>query len=67
MTHDAQEFNISCFQHDFSTEMQEASLNEEQQPIFDTIINHGPGLYFIEGIPGSGKTFFIKYLTNHLI
>jgi hypothetical protein len=60
-------FNISCFEHDFSLEMENAHLNDEQQQIFDNISNIDSGLYFTEGTPGSGKTFFIKYLTNHLI
>jgi hypothetical protein len=47
--------------------MENAHLNDEQQQIFDNINNIDSGLYFIEGTPGSGKTFFIKYLTNHLI
>jgi hypothetical protein len=67
MTHNTLTFNISCFQHDFSTEMHEASLNEEPQSIFDIINTHGPGLCFIEGASRSRKTFFMKYLSNHLI
>jgi Cdc6-like AAA superfamily ATPase len=67
MADDMQTFNISCFKHDFSLEMENAHLNDEQQQIFDNISNIDSGLYFTEGTPGSGKTFFIKYLTNHLI
>jgi ATP-dependent exoDNAse (exonuclease V) alpha subunit len=58
---------MSCFKYDFSFEMENVRLNDEQQHIFDNISNIGSGLYFIEGTPGNRKTFFIKYLTNHLI
>jgi type II secretory ATPase GspE/PulE/Tfp pilus assembly ATPase PilB-like protein len=67
MAKDAQTFNISCFEHNFFFEIENAHLNNEQQHIFDSINNISSGLYFIEGTPGSGKTFFIKYLTNHHI
>jgi hypothetical protein len=65
MTEDAQTFNISCF--NISFEMGNVHLNDEQQRIFDNISNIGSSLYFIKGTHGSGKTFFIKYLANHLI
>ena len=67
MAEHTQTFNTSCFEHDFSLQMENAHLNNEQQQIFDNIKNIDCRLYFIEGTPGSGKTFFIKYLTNHLI
>jgi Cdc6-like AAA superfamily ATPase len=67
MAEDTQTFNTSYFEHDFSLQMRNTHLNDEQQQIFDNISTINSGLYFIEGTPGNGKTFFIKYLTNHLI
>ena len=67
MAEHTQTFNTSCFEHNFSLQMENAHLNDEQQQIFDNISVIDSRLYFIEGTPNSGKTFFIKYLTNHLI
>jgi hypothetical protein len=49
MAGDTQTFNISCFEHDFSLEMENAHLNDEQQKILDNINNINSSLYFIEG------------------
>jgi hypothetical protein len=59
MAEDAQSFNVSCFEHVFSVEMENAHLNDEQQSIIDYINNIVSGLYFIKGTLGNIKMFFV--------
>ena len=56
-----------CFQHNFEEEKNNASFTKEQQRIFDVISTSNSRFFFIEGTPDTGKTFFIKYFTNHYI
>ena len=43
-------------------EVKDASLNDEQQSIFNKLYETETGLHIITGTPGSGKTFLIKYI-----
>jgi type II secretory ATPase GspE/PulE/Tfp pilus assembly ATPase PilB-like protein len=40
-------------------------LTEEQQHIMDNILQNPHGLHILAGTPGSGKTFFVKYITQY--
>lgn len=48
--------------------VKQAALTRQQQDIFNEISTQKmDGLHIITGVPGSGKTFLIKYLTTHFI
>lgn len=47
--------------------VKQAALTRQQQDIFNEISTKKNGLHIITGVPGSGKTFLIKYLTTHFI
>ena len=38
----------------------------EQRSVVDRIMAHPKGMHAVSGVPGSGKTFLIKYLARHL-
>jgi hypothetical protein len=57
---------VKYIQHDFKDEIQNFILNDDLLKIFDILINETKGLHVLEGIPRSGKTFFVKYLTHYL-
>jgi type II secretory ATPase GspE/PulE/Tfp pilus assembly ATPase PilB-like protein len=40
-------------------------LNDEQQRVFDSITQNPHGLHILTSTPKSGKTFFVKYITQH--
>lgn len=41
------------------------TFNDEQQWVFDSIIGNPQGLHIFIGTTGSGKTFLMKYITQH--
>ena len=41
------------------------TLTNEQQYILDNILQNLVGLHVLSGTPGSGKTFFVKYMAQH--
>jgi type II secretory ATPase GspE/PulE/Tfp pilus assembly ATPase PilB-like protein len=41
-------------------------LNDEQKKVLHSVIENPQGLYIITSTFGSGKMFFIKYITQHL-
>ncbi len=57
---------IKYIQHELKNEIQNIVLNDGQLRIFDILVNETKGLHVLEGILGSGKTFFMKYLTHYL-
>jgi type II secretory ATPase GspE/PulE/Tfp pilus assembly ATPase PilB-like protein len=57
---------VKYIQHDFKDEIQKFVLNHDQLKLFDYLINETKGLHVLEGTFGSGKTFFVKYLTHYL-
>jgi ABC-type polar amino acid transport system ATPase subunit len=56
---------IKYIQHQFKYEIQNFVFNEGQLKIFDILINETKELHVLEGILGSGKTFFVKYITHY--
>jgi ABC-type polar amino acid transport system ATPase subunit len=56
---------IKYIQHQFKYEIQNFVFNEGQLKIFYILINKTKELHVLEGILGSGKTFFVKYLTHY--
>jgi type II secretory ATPase GspE/PulE/Tfp pilus assembly ATPase PilB-like protein len=40
-------------------------LNHKQQKVFHSIIENPQGLHVLTSTYGSGKTFFVKYITRH--
>jgi hypothetical protein len=40
-------------------------LTPDQQRVFHVILQNPTGLHVLTGTPGSGKTFFVKYLAQH--
>ena len=40
-------------------------LTEEQQHVMDNILQNSHGLHILTSIPRSGKTFFVKYITQY--
>ena len=51
--------------HVFDIHISDMTLTNEQQYVFDNVIQNHVGLHILTGTPGSGKTFFIKYLAQH--
>lgn len=43
-----------------------ATMNEEQQAAVDNLLNNPVGLHAINGGPGTGKSFIIRYITHRL-
>ena len=41
------------------------TLTPDQQRVFYVILQNPTGLYVLTGTPGSGKTFFVKYLAQY--
>jgi hypothetical protein len=41
------------------------TFNDEQQRVFDSIIGNPQGLHIFISTLNSGKTFFMKYITQH--
>ncbi len=55
------------FPHHICNDIFETStLNKEQKHIFELLTSTNKGLHTLQGPLGSGKTFFVKYLTHQL-
>jgi hypothetical protein len=53
------------YQHIFHPHISMMTFNDEQQRVFDSIIGNPQGLHIFISTPNSGKTFFMKYITQH--
>ena len=52
-------------QHVFDIHVSNMILTNEQQHVLDNILQNPIGLHVLTSTPGSGKTFFVKYLAQH--
>jgi hypothetical protein len=61
----SQEIDIrsKLLKHTFDTNLSMMQLNHEQQKVFHSIIENPQGLHVLTCTLGSGKTFFVKYIT----
>jgi ABC-type multidrug transport system ATPase subunit len=50
----------------FNTQMSVMTLTQEQERVLDFIMTNPKGLHVLTGTPGSGKSFFIKYIIQYL-
>jgi Cdc6-like AAA superfamily ATPase len=51
--------------HVFYIQLSDMMLTSDQQRVFHAILQNPTGLHVLTGTPGSGKTFFVKYLAQH--
>ena len=51
--------------HVFDIHISDMTLTNEQQHVLDNILQNPIGFHVLTGTPGSGKTFFVKYLAQH--
>ena len=51
--------------HVFNIDIADMVLTEEQQHVMDNILQNSHGLHILTSIPRSGKTFFVKYITQY--
>ena len=51
--------------HVFDIDIANMILTEEQQHVMDNILQNSHRLHILTGTPGSGKTFFVKYIAQY--
>jgi ATP-dependent exoDNAse (exonuclease V) alpha subunit len=51
--------------HVFYIKLSNMMLTPDQQRVFHVILQNPTGLHVLTGTPGSGKTFFVKYLAQY--
>jgi DNA replication protein DnaC len=62
----AKEIKYKHVSHNFDIQISEMTLTQEQEGVLDSIMANPEGLHVLTGTPGSGKSFFIKYITQYL-
>ena len=55
----------SHINHVFDIDIAEMVLTEEQQHVMDNILQTSHKLHILTDTQGSGKTFFVKYITQY--
>ena len=51
--------------HVFGIQLSDMMLTPDQQRVLHVILQNPTGLHVLTGTPGSGKTFFVKYLAQY--
>jgi ABC-type glutathione transport system ATPase component len=62
----AKEIRYKHVSHIFDIQISEMKLTQEQEDVLDSIMAHPKGLHVLIGTPGSGKSYFIKYIIQYL-
>jgi type II secretory ATPase GspE/PulE/Tfp pilus assembly ATPase PilB-like protein len=52
--------------HIFDIQLSDMTLTQEPESVLDSIMANPKGLHVLTGTSGSGKSFFIKYITQYL-